>query len=200
MHVPPLNSSSGSILAESFACSWSSGANASWVHLAGELDLAGAPLLESTLDEAQKNTSLVVLDPRELTFIDCAGIHTILHSATRARREGGWLMLMVASPVVERMLALTGRQDLVTIFDLDLEFLPPLPGERTSQGRHWRGGSPRSTAPKSSPGSHNPQRHRGLRAVRTDTEKVPSPTIVRTPAWSRSTPERDHATKPLPAG
>jgi anti-anti-sigma factor len=177
-------------LAQPFACTWSSGANAAWVHVTGELDLASSPHLERTLREAQKNTRLVVLDPRGLTFIDCAGIHTIVESAARARREGGWLMLMVASPLVERLLTLTGGHDLVTIFDVELEHdldLAPRPPVRdTHPTRRWRTGSTRT-----------PElgRHGRLRAVRDNAEAAPLPSGVSATAWSRPTPGRDHATK-----
>ncbi len=206
MAFTPLTSSSGaagSSLGDSFVCTWDAGENASWVHLAGELDLAGTPRLESTLDEAQRSASLVVLDPRGLTFIDCAGIHTILESAARARHRGGWLMLMVASPIVERMLGLTGRHDLVTVFDVELGLELPSPEGRARRGRRWRPGVLRSASQASQAGPpQDPQlgRHRGLRAVQDNAEDAPSPSGVRRPAWSRSTPGRDHATMPSSPG
>jgi anti-anti-sigma factor len=188
-------------LAAPFSCTWSSGANAAWVHVAGELDLASSPRLERTLKEAQKNTRLVVLDPRGLTFIDCAGIHTILESAARARSEGGWLMLMVASPLVERLLTLTGGHDLVTIFDVDLEPDPRESAADKRAPRRWRPGSVRAVA-KTGVADSTPEleRHGRLRAVRDNAEDAPLPSGVRAAAWSRPTPGRDHAIKRVAPG
>jgi anti-anti-sigma factor len=170
MSVPPSVSSHTDVataFAKPFDCSWSSGANAAWVHVAGELDLASSPRLERTLGEAQQDSSLVVLDPRGLTFIDCAGIHVIVESAGRARSEGGWLMLMVASPLVERLLTLTGGADLVTIFDADLDLEPPEPEPQPTGARRWRPGRL---------GRAQEVGRRGeLRAVRDDTRGVGFP-------------------------
>jgi hypothetical protein len=46
------------------------GLDTAWVHGAGELDLATAPLLEQTLRRAEIRPR-VVLDLRELAFVDC---------------------------------------------------------------------------------------------------------------------------------
>jgi len=52
------------------------------VHVAGALDIATSPELERTLEEL--NARLVVLDMRELGFMDCAGVHTIVAASRRA--------------------------------------------------------------------------------------------------------------------
>src|ERR1700722_7244620 len=54
------------------------GAQAAWVHVAGELDLLTAPQLERTLHDAQVHNRVVVIDMREVGFIDSAGIHVLL--------------------------------------------------------------------------------------------------------------------------
>ena len=46
------------------------GLDATWVHLAGALDLATTPQLERTLRDSQSQARLVVLDLRELAFMD----------------------------------------------------------------------------------------------------------------------------------
>ncbi len=93
------------------------GINATWLHASGELDLATAPQLEEALDAVRRDSLLVVLEPQGLTFIDCAGLRVIIDAAARARSRHGWLLLIASSPVVERLLTLTGRRDLVTVFD-----------------------------------------------------------------------------------
>ena len=58
-----------------FVCSTSeAGLEAAWVHVAGALDIATAPQLEQALAGAQTRARLVVLDLRELTFMDAAGV------------------------------------------------------------------------------------------------------------------------------
>jgi anti-sigma B factor antagonist len=93
-----------------FACSWTTvgDADAAWMHLAGELDIATTPRLEFTLSEAHAQSRLVVLDLRELEFMDAAGTVAIVRATHRARRIGRQLRLVRTSPVIERVFALTG--------------------------------------------------------------------------------------------
>jgi hypothetical protein len=49
--------------------------HAAWVHVAGALDIATTPQLVETLDASMLDARLVVLDLRELAFMDCAGVH-----------------------------------------------------------------------------------------------------------------------------
>ncbi len=104
----------------SLACTWKQGCHdAAWVHVAGELDLTTSLELRYALAEAQLHAFLLVIDLRELTFMDCAGMQVILDAAGDARREGGRLMLVRGSAEVDRVFTLTGASDQVLIFDLD---------------------------------------------------------------------------------
>jgi anti-sigma B factor antagonist len=96
------------------------GLDAAWVHVAGELDVATAPQLERTLREAQQTARLVLLDLRELTFMDSAGVHAIVNASIDARQRGRRLVVLRGSPNVDRLFTLTGRSDAVEIGDLDL--------------------------------------------------------------------------------
>jgi anti-anti-sigma factor len=70
-----------------FACSWSDGSeDAVCVHVTGELDLSTGPELERTLQQAQARAPVVVLDLRELTFIDSSGLHVNASANARAKR------------------------------------------------------------------------------------------------------------------
>ena len=103
-----------------FVCSCTDGGpDAAWVHIAGELDIATAPQLQRTLRESQQQARLVLLDLRELTFMDIAGVHTIVNASIDARRLGRRLVLLRGPPNVDRMFALTGSSDAVEIGDLD---------------------------------------------------------------------------------
>jgi anti-sigma B factor antagonist len=93
------------------------GLDAAWVHVGGELDIATTPRLERTLNESQAR--LVVLDLRELAFIDCCGMHAIINAGIRARQAGRRLVLVRVPANVDRLLALTGSSEQVEIGDVD---------------------------------------------------------------------------------
>ena len=108
-----------------FVCSWSGwGPDAGWVHAAGELDLAASARLARTLEEALHHARLVVLDLRELTFMDSAGLHAIIDAGVRARHERHRLMLVRGPAQVLRLFALTGTGQDVEILDLDPDEQP----------------------------------------------------------------------------
>jgi anti-sigma B factor antagonist len=102
-----------------FVCSWELGSwGAAWVQVAGELDLATSPQLRRTLGEAQKAAGLVVLDLRELSFIDSSGVHVILDAARDARRNAGRLLIARGPAQIDRVLTLMDVNTQVMIFDL----------------------------------------------------------------------------------
>jgi anti-anti-sigma factor len=95
-------------LAPSFACFWTKGGlNAAWVQVAGELDIDTTPQLERTLREPR--AQLVVLDLRELAFIDSSGVHAIVNASVRARQFGQRLVLLRGPARVDRIFGLTGN-------------------------------------------------------------------------------------------
>lgn len=99
-----------------FTCSWTKdGSGAVWVHVAGELDLATKPQLVRTLRESQLRARVVVLDLRELEFMDSSGAHAIINASMRARRLGGRLVLLRARKNVDRVFALTGSSSEVEL-------------------------------------------------------------------------------------
>jgi anti-sigma B factor antagonist len=81
----------------------------------GELDVATAPTLDETLQQAQLQARLVVLDLRELDFMDSAGAHTIVSASLRARLNGGRLVVVRGRPHVDRVFVLTRSCDRVDI-------------------------------------------------------------------------------------
>lgn len=105
------------------------GLGAVWVYVAGELDLGTAPQLEQTLREAQRGTRLVVLDLRELAFVDSAGVHVIVDAGIRARRAGCRMIAVRAPAQVDAVFTLIGVTGDVEIVDLDPLHAPvrPLP-------------------------------------------------------------------------
>jgi anti-sigma B factor antagonist len=104
-----------------FVCSWSDGGlDAAWVHLGGELDVATVPQLEYTLGDPQLQARLLVLDLRELAFIDGAGVRAIVNASIRARQLGRRLVLLRGNRNVNRMFTLTGSSDDLEIGDVDV--------------------------------------------------------------------------------
>ena len=106
-------------LADPFICDVSDGMDAAWVHLAGELDVATAPELRHKLQGAVSRSRLVVLDLRELAFMDAAGVHAIVEASIRARQTSRRLLLLRGPANVDRVFELTGSADAVEVGDLE---------------------------------------------------------------------------------
>jgi anti-anti-sigma factor len=108
------------LLPPALVCSWTDGGpDAAWVHAAGELDIATVPQLVGILRLSQLRARLVVLDLRELEFIDSSGVHAIVSASIRARRLGGRLVLLRAPPHADRMFTLAASSADLEIGDLD---------------------------------------------------------------------------------
>jgi anti-sigma B factor antagonist len=102
-----------------FTCSWVIARwGAAWVQVAGEVDLATSSQFRQTVIEAQRAARVVVLDLRELCFIESSGVHVILDAARNSRREGDRLLIVRGPAQIERVLTLTEVCKHVVIFDL----------------------------------------------------------------------------------
>lgn len=76
--------------------------------VAGELDLAGGPLLAEHLGKLGSNLQFrVVLDLTDLDFCDCAGLSVLLRAHRSYVAEGGWLRLSGLKPTIYRTLRIT---------------------------------------------------------------------------------------------
>jgi anti-sigma B factor antagonist len=75
----------------------------------GEIDLASVGMLESKLREL-RDTGFdhLVLDLREVTFMDSTGLRLILAWDADAREEGVDFALIRGTPVVQRLFDVTG--------------------------------------------------------------------------------------------
>lgn len=73
----------------------------------GELDLATAPELEDTLVTAIEDGREVVLDLRELEFMDSSGVRVLVVAHTRAEGRFGLIAAGPNSPVT-KILAIAG--------------------------------------------------------------------------------------------
>ena len=89
---------------------------AALIAVAGELDLATGPQLEAELhDISPRETELVVVDLRNLEFMDSTGLSIIVRAHQRLTGEGCELGLVRGSPQVQRLLDLTGVADRIVL-------------------------------------------------------------------------------------
>jgi stage II sporulation protein AA (anti-sigma F factor antagonist) len=88
------------------------------IGLEGELDIATAPALEQLLREVERDRwPTVVLDLRNLSFIDSSGIRALLGANRRIGRLGGRMVLRHASRAVRRTLAAIGVDSILDLTD-----------------------------------------------------------------------------------
>ena len=80
----------------------------------GELDIATAPELDRRLRTAEVSAERVLLDLREVAFIDSTGLSALVASRERHRGRGAdGPGLVVADGQVRRLLELTGCADMI---------------------------------------------------------------------------------------
>lgn len=82
--------------------------------LAGELDLATAPMLQERLKPLRGEELKVRLDLSELEFIDSTGIR-LLFRLVKEARDGGWPLQVdpVLTPAVKRVLDLLHLEEFI---------------------------------------------------------------------------------------
>jgi anti-anti-sigma factor len=91
--------------------------------VSGELDLASAEELETHLKQLESSEpDVLVLDLRELDFMDSTGLRTVIAADARARERGARLVVVRAPDEVDRVFRLT-RMDQ----HLELVDEPPAP-------------------------------------------------------------------------
>lgn len=94
------------------------------VVVVGELDLASGPELEQTLEQlAEPPTELLVIDLREVEFMDSTGLSIIVKAHQRFTESGRRLALVKGTPQVQRLLDLTGVAERLPLVDSPEELL-----------------------------------------------------------------------------
>ncbi|MEE6307780.1 STAS domain-containing protein [Plantactinospora veratri] len=84
------------------------------LHLGGELDITTAPTLSAEIDElVDDGHRRLLVDLAELTFCDSSGLAAFVRGDDRAAARGGWLRLTGATGRVERVLRISGLDDLL---------------------------------------------------------------------------------------
>ena len=100
-------------------------ADAVVLHLDGELDLASAPQFEGELERADVTAAAtLVLDLRDLQFIDSAGLRMIVSAHENARERGQEFAVTRGSEQVQRLLAITRIGEHLRIIDAPEELAP----------------------------------------------------------------------------
>jgi len=94
------------------------------VALSGELDLSRTLLLDSELQAAEaRRPDALVIDLRQLDFVDSTGIARLLGARRRAAR-GGWQLLIVrGSEAIQRIMALAAMDRALWFVDDPYEAL-----------------------------------------------------------------------------
>ena len=88
------------------------------ITVAGELDLASSPALQEELDRvAASDSRLVIIDLRELDFMDSTGLSVLVRAHQRAEEHGRRLAMVKGPQQVQRLLSLTGVADRLTVVD-----------------------------------------------------------------------------------
>jgi anti-sigma B factor antagonist len=84
----------------------------------GDLDAYTAPGLRAQLHEATSGAAeLVVVDLAEITFIDSAGLGTLVGAHRRMREAGGRLRIVRPPALVARAFELTGLDEVLDLAD-----------------------------------------------------------------------------------
>jgi anti-sigma B factor antagonist len=88
------------------------------IAISGELDLASSPALEEALRRAlASGPELVVVDLRELEFMDSTGLSVIVKAQQATRRAGRRMCLVKGPPQVQRLLSLTGVAERIELVE-----------------------------------------------------------------------------------
>jgi anti-sigma B factor antagonist len=77
----------------------------------GELDVATVPQLEQAVQAVRAQTSAIVVDLREVTFMDSTGVRLLLQLDAQARTDGFSFAILDCEGPVRRVLTLTGIAD-----------------------------------------------------------------------------------------
>lgn len=83
--------------------------------LAGEVDPQTTEQLDQAVDGALEASANLVLDLGGVTFIDSAGLRSLIRAQRRTEQDGGSLVLRSPRPSTLRVLEITGLTDELTV-------------------------------------------------------------------------------------
>lgn len=95
------------------------------ISLQGELDLSSASIVEDELLRAEVTQNLILLDLRELLFMDSTGLRTVIEAHYRLAARGGSLVILQGPSQVRRLFELAGVDRHLELIDhLDSDGAP----------------------------------------------------------------------------
>jgi anti-sigma B factor antagonist len=77
------------------------------VVLTGELDMATVGEFEQALSAVERSAASIVLDLKDLSFVDCSGLHSFIAAQKRITAAGGRLAFTRGPRHIERLFTLT---------------------------------------------------------------------------------------------
>ena len=84
----------------------------------GELDIATTPALERAITEATREAdTALVLDLRELKFMDSSGLRMLAQTNARAESDGFTLSIWRGPPQIDRVLEISGLEAMLPLVD-----------------------------------------------------------------------------------
>jgi anti-sigma B factor antagonist len=87
--------------------------------LSGELDISTAQLLEDDLHRVEaERPGLIVLDLRDLAFMDSTGLRLLIMADARAKEEGRRLAIGRGNEMIQRVLHLTRLDERLDVVDV----------------------------------------------------------------------------------
>ena len=96
------------------------------VRVSGELDLLTAPELQRALDEVlAAGVRHVVLDLRELEFIDSTGMRVVYGLDQLSRQDGFNAAIVRGDPAVQRAFTIAGLAETLVFVDRPEDLSPP---------------------------------------------------------------------------
>lgn len=88
------------------------------IAVTGELDLASSPALEEELERGSAaGAELVIVDLRQLEFMDSTGLSVLVRAHQRMTDAGKRFAVVQGPQQVQRLLSLTGVADRLTLVD-----------------------------------------------------------------------------------
>jgi anti-sigma B factor antagonist len=100
------------------------GTQAVVIGVSGELDLASSPALEQELERgAAANAEVIIVDLRNLEFMDSTGLSVLVRAHQRATENGQRFGVVRGPQQVQRLLSLTGVADRLNLADTPDELL-----------------------------------------------------------------------------
>ena len=86
------------------------------ISVAGELDIASAPKVEEELRRTEEQRpEIIIIDLRELEFMDSTGLRAILAADARAKELGARLVVVQGSENIQRVFQVTRLHERVEI-------------------------------------------------------------------------------------